>query len=627
MSIPNADELEIHESITISKHRSLSIALSDLSHDGEIVHIDPKCMKLMQDLDPEGSVSSDMVNEDRQIAKNQADDLHMPLPIKSTSGSDAAPPNVYNPKHKWKKLMMNPLFFGRMLVLILSLILLGLSVAYCIGQLLTIKLELVKNCTPKTKEEIWRHSYNSSLKKEYHDKDGAFIMNEESEFGYTTDPCWTTKTVDISTEGLWHNNQFYPKWDFHEMAGISSGKAIVFGLNALFCVIVMVYNVITMIMDMRDCVRLHTKSRYFTANSLKHSRNRTHEHKMSRLKNAYHNYFDGDTTGWIILHIFGELLELFVQSQALLLYGGYNVWDPHHSNDIYLANKPGFLMMFAAIISLNCFCSGVLWCSYALATRHCFGTVFTLTIFIIDSFGDLCYTGFPFIIVMEDNYNKNTDNVLVLLGQLHIDSLLGFVAAFMPLMMLTLKSFSTARSAQQALHDEYYAQWKCVVDIAKHSDNKAALYAAQLDGFSVTAADLAKNRKEIFDSSGQMTLQFKSNAKRSWIHNDDGQNTICIKRMFLVALSACFIVYCVVILSSITSYLNESKVYCSSIEEAKYYDLVNGTYALKNRTLSSAEIHLFDTNPELFFWDECIYPVFAFSTSNRCQCRVFVIDW
>eukprot|EP01083_Nonionella_stella_P076677 209070_1 len=406
--------------------------------------------------------------------------------------------------------------------------------------------------------------------------------------------------------------------------------AVLFGLNALFCVVVIVYNLITMIMDViwLSQHKLHTKSQYFTGNNQGQTNTKsTKEHTISRIKDIYHTYFDDDTTGWIILHITGELLEFFIQSQALLLYGGYNMWDPHHSNDIYLANKPEFITIFAVILAFNCAGSGLLWLSYALAPQHCFGTVFTVTIFIIDKFSDLCYTVFPFYVVIQDRYNKNTNNVFVLFGQLHINSLLAFVAAFMPLMMLTLKSFSTARSAQQALHDEYYAQWKCVVDIAKHSDNKAALYAAQLDGFSVTAADLAKNRKEIFDSSGQMTLQFKSNAKRSWIHNDDGQNTICIKRMFLVALSACFIVYCVVILSSITSYLNESKVYCSSIEEAKYYDLVNGTYALKNRTLSSAEIHLFDTNPELFFWDECIYPVYAFSTSNRCQCRVFVIDW
>eukprot|EP01083_Nonionella_stella_P072699 196114_1 len=304
------------------------------------------------------------------------------------------------------------------------------------------------------------------------------------------------------------------------------------------------------------------------------------------------------------------------------------MWDPHHSNDIYLANKPEFIIVFSVILSFNLFGSGVLWLSYALAPQHCFGTVFKLTIFIIDKFSDLCYTIFPFYIVLADTYNKNTGNVLLLLGQLHIHSGLAFVAAFMPLTALTVKSFTTTRSAQRALHDEYYAQWKCVTGIARHKDDNKAQYSAQLDGFTVTSADLAQ--KEIYDSSGKMTLQLKSNVKHSWIHNADTKSTTCTKQMFLVAISLCFIAYCVVILSLVTSHIDESKVYCSLIEEAKYYDLVNGTHVMtlnSTRHLSSQEAKLFETNPELFFWNECIYRVYAFGTDNRCQCRVFEIDW
>eukprot|EP01083_Nonionella_stella_P127286 385613_1 len=611
--------------------KTLSISMEKVGV-GEMIRFDAERVNILQ---TEQYVSSPMDPDHDALDDDDTDgNVRTPLAVTLQSGSGtprspsispviAPPSTIYNPKHKWNKLIRNPLFFGRLFVLILSLILLALSIAYCIGQLLTVRLDLVRKCTPKTREKIWAHSYQMSQKKEYYDTDGTFIMNEESQWGHTMEDCWTTKEIDISTDRVWHQNQFYPqKIDFDQMAPMSFTIAVLFGFNALFCVIVIVYNLITIIVDIMWLSRhqLHTKSEYFSTTTNKYKG--TNERAFARIKDMYRTYFDDDKTGWIILHIVGELLEFFIQTSALLLYGGYNMWDPHHSNDIYLANKPEFIIVFSVILSFNLFGSGVLWLSYALAPKHCFGTVFKLTIFIIDKFSDLCYTIFPFYIVLADTYNKNTGNVLLLLGQLHIHSGLAFVAAFMPLVTLTVKSLTTTRSAQKALHNEYYAQWKCVTDIARHKDDNKAQYSAQLDGFTVTSGDLAQ--KEIYDSSGKMTLQLKSNVKHSWIHKVDTKSTTCTKRMFLITISLCFIASCAVILSLVTSYMDESKAYCSLIEEAKYYDVMTHN---STQQLSPQEAKLFETNPELFFWDECIYRVYAFGTDNRCQCRVFEIDW
>merc|ERR1712129_297615 len=37
---------------------------------------------------------------------------------------------------------------------------------------------------------------------------------------------------------------------------------------------------------------------------------------------------------------------------------------------------------------------------------------------------------------------------------------------------------------------------------------------------------------------------------------------------------------------------------------------------------------LLSSNPELFFWNECLFKVYPFTVGNvPCQCRVAVIDW
>eukprot|EP01084_Bolivina_argentea_P225445 380963_1 len=61
----------------------------------------------------------------------------------------------------------------RLSMIILTIFLFCLSTAYCIGQLYETKLHLITKCSPKTMEEIWYHSYLSSLKDIYQtQKDG-----------------------------------------------------------------------------------------------------------------------------------------------------------------------------------------------------------------------------------------------------------------------------------------------------------------------------------------------------------------------------------------------------------------------------------------------------------------------
>eukprot|EP01083_Nonionella_stella_P143679 447029_1 len=94
---------------------------------------------------------------------------------------------------KWCKLFTTHTFYGRVLILILSVLLLVLSTAYCVAQLWDVKLDLVKKCDPKTHEQIWRHSYESGL------VDGSITMTVESQYGHTQSHCGTTQSFDTNT--------------------------------------------------------------------------------------------------------------------------------------------------------------------------------------------------------------------------------------------------------------------------------------------------------------------------------------------------------------------------------------------------------------------------------------------
>ena len=314
--------------------------------------------------------------------------------------------------NKWFNLFENYLFWIRIFALILSTVLLLLSVSFCIGQLIEAKLDIITQCQPKTREEIWEHSYQSSL-----DQNGEVIMNEESQFGLTDDACWTTKKVEINTDQLWFINKYIHHWKTNINA-----QCIFYGLISVYLVIIIFYNLITLIMDIVVIAKykLHTKSSLYerhirslqktnssitnTPNNKKEVR-RTLSRKCNKFKKMYlqfyFKYFVNDTTGWIILKFMSECTEIMVQSQALLLYNGHYLFDPHINKDsAYLANKPDFIVAFSVILSVNCFGSGFLWLLYAVIPRYCHGILFKRAIFFVDKFSDFLYILFPFYMII-----------------------------------------------------------------------------------------------------------------------------------------------------------------------------------------------------------------------------------
>ena len=327
----------------------------------------------------------------------------------------------YRIKHKWRKFLTNPIFCGRIFTLILTILLLVLSIIYCIAQLLFVRLELFNICEEqKTPQQIWKHSYEAGL------DDGKVVMNEESQYGHTDEPCWTTNQFDTNTGQLWYSNKYVylPKNDTNTAFAL-------FLVIALFCALVIVYDLIMIIMDIYWVAnnKLHEKSKGYKRFIKKQQQKQPKvdgclQRMITRISTFWRLNIGTDTTFWIIRSIISECLEFCIQSIALLLYNGYTF--SIDENNVPLANKPEYIIGFAMIISFNAFGSGIVWLSYSLAHGKCHGLVFKLSIFFIDQASDLLYTIFPFIILLTDDYNQNTDTLLIL-GQLNIDSPTAFI--------------------------------------------------------------------------------------------------------------------------------------------------------------------------------------------------------
>ena len=91
---------------------------------------------------------------------------------------------------KTNNLCTEYLFRIRIWGVMLSLFLLVLSMSYAVGQMLDVKLDILTLCSDsKNITEIWEHSYESGL------VNGEVVLSEESQFGWTSESCWTTRSV------------------------------------------------------------------------------------------------------------------------------------------------------------------------------------------------------------------------------------------------------------------------------------------------------------------------------------------------------------------------------------------------------------------------------------------------
>eukprot|EP01084_Bolivina_argentea_P214737 364533_1 len=327
------------------------------------------------------------------------------------------------------QVMKNKYLYSRIFIILFTILLFILSCFYAIGQILDVRLNIIVLCNDKkTNEQIWQ--YNAM-------RDNN--LNAQTQ-GLPQQSCMTTRSVYIDYLSLWNSNHYLHQWTPINI------RCVAFVMLCVYCLIIMIFAIYTLVVDviLMKQNALHTKSSKYKSYMAHNSTTTTS--KITKKKNAFteictdkifgfFSKFKVDTGYWVMLMFVHEIFEITLQSQALLIYNGYNLFDPNNENDVYLANKPIFIQCFAIFIMFNCFSSGIVWICYAFATKRCHGYIFKISIFFVDQLSDLLYSIFPLIIVLGDNYNTNDSNFNVLLGQLTTTSTLQFFAAFAPLFL------------------------------------------------------------------------------------------------------------------------------------------------------------------------------------------------
>eukprot|EP01083_Nonionella_stella_P076407 208187_1 len=538
---------------------------------------------------------------------------------------------------KCHKFLLHTEIIGRLLLLILNVLLLVLSALYCMGQRYESTLDLVTRCEGRTIEQIRQHSYELGVM-----ENGEVQMSPASHWGATgeTDPCWTTHKLSTDTEKLWYSN-LYTADLVDEPINFES---VAFGLLTVYCVVLIIYNMYTLI---TDCMHASQRTLHETSKKYKyfmeHHNNinaaaqpPTIESRCQRIMRCvdtfWSKYMGNDTTGWIIRGVISEITEIAIQTQALMLYNGYNVLDPHNESDIYLANKSYFIVMFAAILAFNCIGSGVLWCAYALINKYCHGLFFKLLLFWVDECSDLFYTLFPFAVIVFDTYNADKNDIRILLAQLNTESsAIAFISSFLPLFLLVSKSLSITRSAQRQLADKYCAHWKLIHDVSQQTNDDQAVYQAQLNGWKL-GGSLQAN-KESFGSKGNLLLSLnKTITRTNWIRTTQDDKVSRKRQCILIILGVLYMIYGVGLLRYVLNHVHNAHKHCSMIDETIFFD--KKQFNINSTVLTDSQYKLFQGNPELFFWSKCLYKVYPFTNgikgdpyNHPCQCRVFVIDW
>lgn len=460
-----------------------------------------------------------------------------------------------NPVFRRKALSMTINIVSRTLTLGMNVVLVLISTAFCVSQLSEVHLKLYSECEPKTLEEIYHHSYMAGLQ-----ENGSVEINAETQWGWTKDACYTTRSFQENTDQLWYSNYYEHEWNIH-----IDYTVVLFGMTAFYASCVLVYNLVNLVRDIYHLKRntLHTLS----DQARDHLNGPEQETRAwTKFTNWLNDLVETENTRWVLRCVFLECVEFGVAVSCMWLYNGYNWNDPENKNDVYLAEKPQFIILFAAGLAANMIGSAILWMSYVAAPEMCHGLTFRTAFFFVEDLSDLFYTVFPAIVVFNDSFNANSDELLVLLGQFHVNDFMGFSTRFFFLATLCFKTHHLVYSAHFKLVNRYYSEF--------HLEEERA----------------------------------------NWIKEDDPRRDD--KRCFLFIVSALYIAAGIVVLVLVSTHFTKAEAHCNSIREAIF--IVDGVFT-SDIYLELEQKTLLQTNPELFLWDQCLH--------QRCQCRVFVVDW
>ena len=415
--------------------------------------------------------------------------------------------------------MLNGHFWIRICILILTLLLILLSISYAFGAMSTTKLLLVDKCPRYELEEIWNHSLliNNS----------APVYNENDCYQKTAyKPIYLP--FDVSTY------QYEPVADEDDKYRFLVFQCIVFVLFTVYGVCIFLYGLYSLI---KDRIAVKKRKLYQSApkfeNYVKNNNNLNQngviqqqkpQHPINacieRWKRKFDEHFGTDTDLHIARTLLFEILEIILQTFALLLYNGYDVWNPEK---VFLAHLPQFIYLFVSVLSFNCMITGILWLLYTLRNDKFGGLLFHLSLFCVDQFSDLFYAYFSLIVVLWSanileiiELDSGSNNqIWVLFGLLHNENVSAFIYTIFPMFILYTKCLIMTRKAIRSMRNRSFDLWLLVTKIMDTTNDKDATFLAHRFGFK-----LIKN----ISNTTSNNLSIKQTSAKSNDTNIAGEN-------------------------------------------------------------------------------------------------------
>ena len=160
---------------------------------------------------------------------------------------------------------------------------------------------------------------------------------------------------------------------------------------------------------------------------------------------------------------------------------------------------------------------------------------------------------------------------------------------------------------------------KIQLSLGINRNNKPSSVIMGYFGVLTLNPNSSKNGNFVFSLKRQKT-------KNNWIHQsglkDDGNISKKgkVKQICLTFMAILYVIFGIIILLLTTKHINSSKEFCQSVDEELF---------IQNITLTTEQENILQANPELFYWNKCLYKTYPFTKESDvpCQCRVAVIDW
>eukprot|EP01083_Nonionella_stella_P021709 60146_1 len=579
---------------------------------------------------PATSHTHDESDSDSDL-KSRAPQIHSATNTKNAS-ANAYTPNI-------SSLLQNGLLWARIIVSFIATFLCILAICYAIGQALSIT---VTNyfCDEQELSDIRHHSRTYNL------PHGS------------PNTCWEANDFTVNKTALWTGESYGYKMDTSSRA---ITKCIAFIVLAIAFIICLLHSIVTLVRDIINYYRKELGKTHYN-HQLNPPQPTYNTNFLSTFCTWYKNRLFVDSGIWCLWTVLREIVEIYLQSCALLLYNGTHLYRDNF-DPVALALPPQYIRLFVAFLSANCISTGILWGCYAFRPVLCHGLVFELILYCFDAIFDLFYATYPLMIVF--NVSTSDSIVLAALASLQTDSPIAFLATFVPMIFLLVKCWYLLQRATRGM-ERYYG--KKYLNCTNTGNTPSVLPRMDLTGMpSISSQSQAtdinganRTLSPIVSLPPQSRLRVMSTV--SWVLSDqpnvsnttnppagtnDKDTDISItvtlmkeiasfkvnsKQCMLLILSIIFVSYGITALVLVQSHFNYAIEYCDSLTKVKHEyvefiatDHLNVTYEFDTTTRQ-----LLNDNSELFWWDKCSYKVYPFDLSGRsnvCQCRIFYLSF